>query len=191
MKEPKSPTSSFRKMIENNLKLPEYQRDFAWDFEQMKQLWDDLRTHLFTESQTQKSFKPYYLGAAVIDDGKIVDGQQRLTTMTLISCAVRDALIASGYIAKAHTIQQHLISEVTTDSEDYEPPKNKFSLHDKPQGQPLSSEYRIQAFRKRIVDIPLGLVTDTTEKNHTFIKLDAQKSKKISWSVSALTSSNP
>lgn len=72
--------------------VPRYQRDYAWTKDQVDQLWSDL-FGAFEASQD------YFLGSIVLmtegDDTRqplyhIVDGQQRLTTMTILLCTVRD-----------------------------------------------------------------------------------------------------
>jgi uncharacterized protein with ParB-like and HNH nuclease domain len=69
-------------------RVPVYQRDFAWTAEQVDALWDDLKNSL-AEDRSE-----YFLGAIVLsygDDDKkreIVDGQQRLTAISMISCAI-------------------------------------------------------------------------------------------------------
>ena len=97
MSQPSSKVYTFEDLMKNPTVLPKYQRDFAWDKDKMIQLWDDLRAHLFSEDQTKSKSDKYYLGAVVIDavnePEALVDGQQRFTTMTLISCAARDAPI--------------------------------------------------------------------------------------------------
>jgi hypothetical protein len=73
-------------------RVPRYQRDYAWTKDQVEQLWSDLLS-AFQSSQD------YFLGSVVVmtdgDGGEqkvfsIVDGQQRLTTITILLCAIRD-----------------------------------------------------------------------------------------------------
>jgi len=73
-------------------RVPRYQRDYAWTKDQVEQLWSDLAS-AFHASQD------YFLGSIVVmteGDGSeqkvfsIVDGQQRLTTVTILLCAIRD-----------------------------------------------------------------------------------------------------
>jgi len=52
MAHPGSADTSFSQFLENGLRLPDYQRDFAWGMDQMSQLWEDLRSHLFANSQS-------------------------------------------------------------------------------------------------------------------------------------------
>ena len=75
--------AGFRKIMSNGLqyKVPRFQRDYAWKQEQWEDLWEDLEA---TENETQ-----HYLGYLVFqsNDNKtfsVIDGQQRLTTISLI-----------------------------------------------------------------------------------------------------------
>lgn len=81
---------TFRKVMANGLQyvVPRFQRDYAWGTEQWEDLWEDLEV---TEDGDQ-----HYMGYLVFqsDNEKefsVIDGQQRLTTVSLI-------IIASLYI---------------------------------------------------------------------------------------------
>lgn len=64
-----------------NLSIPDYQRPYKWTVKNVQQLIDDLLTH-FRDS------KVYRIGTIVLykndDKSEIVDGQQRLTTLSLV-----------------------------------------------------------------------------------------------------------
>lgn len=67
----------------NNLQIPSYQRPYSWGEKNVKQLLDDL-TFAMNKAQVE-----YRLGNLIIhkndkDDLSIVDGQQRLTTLSII-----------------------------------------------------------------------------------------------------------
>ncbi|WP_163558795.1 DUF262 domain-containing protein [Halomonas sp. NO4] len=76
--------------------IPEYQRPYAWEVEQAEELFDDLWTFMEQEDKSEE----YFLGSIVLvkDDrtnrADVVDGQQRLTTLTLLLAAIRDRLRA-------------------------------------------------------------------------------------------------
>ncbi len=77
--------------------IPEYQRPYAWEDEQASELYDDLWTFMEEEGEGEE----YFLGSIVLvkeDNGPkadVVDGQQRLTTLTLLLAAIRDRLMDS------------------------------------------------------------------------------------------------
>lgn len=75
-----------------HLVVPEYQRQYSWDEEQWEDFWNDL-TSLEDE-------ETHFLGSIVVvekdtsidelDRWDIVDGQQRLTTISILLCAIRE-----------------------------------------------------------------------------------------------------
>jgi len=72
--------------------IPRFQRPFAWDNENI----DD-----FLEDVIQRGGEDYFIGSMVVyEEDKttyaVVDGQQRLTTITLMMCALRDLFAELG-----------------------------------------------------------------------------------------------
>jgi uncharacterized protein with ParB-like and HNH nuclease domain len=71
--------------------VPDYQREYSWRDEQLGELWDDITALTRTRDN-------HYLGSIIIikksgDEIKqkeLVDGQQRLTTISLILTVIRD-----------------------------------------------------------------------------------------------------
>lgn len=68
-------------ILENNVDVPDYQREYAWTIEEVKDFFDDLT--LFIESDEED----YLFGQMIMhNDGStlhIVDGQQRLSTSVI------------------------------------------------------------------------------------------------------------
>ncbi|WQV36194.1 DUF262 and DUF1524 domain-containing protein [Helicobacter pylori] len=80
----------------NQLVIPIYQRLYSWEKEQCKQLWDDI-----IKIGRDDKMSEHFIGSIlyVLDGNKhsgnplpIIDGQQRLTTITLLLIALRDHL---------------------------------------------------------------------------------------------------
>lgn len=75
-------------LMEDEYLIPMYQRNYAWEESHLSQLIQDIWDyHLFE--------KNYYIGTLVVHDRKdgtfeTVDGQQRLTTLNIILCALRN-----------------------------------------------------------------------------------------------------
>lgn len=77
--------------------IPVYQRFYSWDIEQCKRLWSDI-----VEMQ-KKSKAGHFVGSIVniaeqamptgVQKYMIIDGQQRMTTLTLLLLALRDYAI--------------------------------------------------------------------------------------------------
>ncbi|GAA6944210.1 DUF262 and DUF1524 domain-containing protein [Helicobacter pylori] len=80
----------------NQLVIPIYQRLYSWEKEQCKQLWDDI-IKIGGNDKMDGHFIGsilYVLGGITHSDNAllIIDGQQRLTTITLLLTALRDHL---------------------------------------------------------------------------------------------------
>ena len=90
--------------------IPPYQRPYAWTTEEAGELFEDLEFAMGAGDPIKAP--PYFMGSIVlIKDSKnpnadVVDGQQRLTTLTLLICVLRDRLNASlaghaqGYVCE-------------------------------------------------------------------------------------------
>jgi len=101
------------------LRVPDYQRGYAWADQQLEEFWEDLsvlpdgRKH-YTGTVVLRA---YGEDAAVEDDAgmvyrpaDIVDGQQRLTTITLLLRAIERRLRAAGEQFQADSIRNNYIS---------------------------------------------------------------------------------
>jgi uncharacterized protein with ParB-like and HNH nuclease domain len=71
--------------------VPRFQRAYSWSKEQIKELWDDIIVNIQINSvEDIINHEEYFIGALVLvgDDKsnvlQIVDGQQRLTTITIL-----------------------------------------------------------------------------------------------------------
>ena len=93
-------TINYLELIGNgkSYRVPPYQRDYSWSEEEWDDLWNDI-----VELRTDRE-KRHYLGALVVE-GKsdreflIIDGQQRLATLSLLALAVihrLDAMARNG-----------------------------------------------------------------------------------------------
>lgn len=71
--------------------IPDYQRPYAWGKEQALQLLDDLEGALGRDTD-----EPYFLGSIVLvksgsdPRAEVIDGQQRLTTLSILFATLRD-----------------------------------------------------------------------------------------------------
>lgn len=76
-------------------RIPSYQRPYAWTTEQASELLDDITTAC-GETADVANASPYFLGSIVLiknpqaPEADVVDGQQRLTTITILLCVLRD-----------------------------------------------------------------------------------------------------
>ncbi|WP_415793663.1 DUF262 domain-containing protein, partial [Flavobacterium saliperosum] len=97
MEEPFKPLSLSIKELFGNAdslyKIPVYQRPYKWESEQVEQLWDDIIEAFDNEEEN------YFLGSIITAKPRdnersayvdVVDGQQRLTTLMIMFCVIRD-----------------------------------------------------------------------------------------------------
>ena len=88
--------------------IPAFQRDYSWTTEQCQQMWKDItRAGSNDEDHFIGSFV-YIAGntAAVFSSWLVVDGQQRLTTLTLLLIALRDHIRETGWVGLEPTTEQ-------------------------------------------------------------------------------------
>lgn len=78
--------------------IPAYQRPYAWTREQASELLTDLLSFLGDGSESITDANPYFLGSIVLiksedaPEADVVDGQQRLTTLTILLAILRSLL---------------------------------------------------------------------------------------------------
>lgn len=83
-------TASDGLTINGQLTIPEYQRPYCWTEVQIKRLLQDYLYYL-TDVEQSKGGYGYYLGSVILHQSEvngslnIIDGQQRLTTLALIT----------------------------------------------------------------------------------------------------------
>lgn len=78
--------------------IPLYQRPYAWETEQAEALLDDLLGFLGEGNDQIDELNPYFLGSIVLikaegsTQAEVVDGQQRLTTLTILLSVLREVV---------------------------------------------------------------------------------------------------
>lgn len=96
--------------------IPRFQRPYSWDRGNVEELWDDV---------TSTSKLGYFIGSMVFFGGdnteklSVVDGQQRLTTITIFLAALRDVLSAEGESDLANGIQRFIERRDENDKKQY------------------------------------------------------------------------
>ena len=83
-------------------KIPRFQRPYSWDRGNVEEFWSDV----FVTSN-----EGYFIGSMVLfkaqghNELQVVDGRQRLTTITIFLAALRDTLAAAGEASLATGVQ--------------------------------------------------------------------------------------
>jgi len=142
---------------ENKFFVPPYQRPFAWEELQVSQLLTDIDNNLTEEE--------YFLGTIVLSKKKnnkleIIDGQQRIATITIFFAALKNFLEDQRAI---ETIQTDYLSEYDMREKD-NIPKLELSLQDN------------EFFKDFIVDSKKDKAT--TKESHKRIKYAFEFSKR-------------
>jgi hypothetical protein len=88
---------TFQDLIGNGKKygVPAFQRDYSWEEEHWEDLWNDI------EDLAASADARHYMGAMVVEaksdrEFQIIDGQQRVTTLSILALAVIDTLRMLG-----------------------------------------------------------------------------------------------
>lgn len=84
--------------------IPRFQRAYSWEVEHISQFWSDVIGNL-SESYFIGSMVVYKIGRSSV---AVVDGQQRLTTITILLCAIREGFKALEEIELAHGLQAYI-----------------------------------------------------------------------------------
>jgi hypothetical protein len=101
------------------LSVPVYQRSYAWKERHVQELLDDLA------SAMQNGEPEYFLGSIVLTEAQgrrqVVDGQQRLATVTMFIAAVRDYFHSNDEDKKANSIEHDFLASLDVRTEELEP----------------------------------------------------------------------
>ena len=97
--------------------VPDYQREYVWETDQVEQLLGDIFGEL--GSRDAGSAPEYFIGSIVVCPGdggvlELIDGQQRMTTLYVTLCAIRDHLVKLGQNAPGALAPQ--IAATSTDA---------------------------------------------------------------------------
>lgn len=104
--------------------VPRFQRPYSWVKDQVRELVDDILNNIEVEDGKYIN-QEYFIGSMVlIGDDKdlsmqIVDGQQRLTTLTILLSALCQKFIDVGHEPLADSIYKNYISGVDDNAQPY------------------------------------------------------------------------
>lgn len=95
--------------------IPRFQRPYSWERDEVENFWSDV---------VNESSENYFIGSMVVYQSKkpyfgIVDGQQRLTTITLMLAAVRNAFNALGEENLAKGVHKYIEKPNIENSEEF------------------------------------------------------------------------
>ena len=88
----------------NTFLIPRFQRAYSWEADHVLEFWSDI---------VKNMSEAYFIGSMVVYKVEraplaVVDGQQRLTTITILLCAIREALKNIGEVDLAEGLQAYI-----------------------------------------------------------------------------------
>src|SRR3954449_13594601 len=106
---------------EKQFQVPIWQRQYTWKAEQHDQLWHDLMEQYRLVSTGETDISGHFLGsfvlspkdpmAAGVSHFLVIDGQQRLTTLMLLLCALRNRAATTDQQAVERYDEVYLINK--------------------------------------------------------------------------------
>ena len=121
--------STLKELIEGEkqFQVPLYQRQYSWTHAELGQLWDDIleQYDLLTpddEGRVHRDAPTHFIGSTVLAPSPkiaasgvapftVVDGQQRLTTLLIAMCALRDVAAEDAPSAVERFNERYLINK--------------------------------------------------------------------------------
>jgi uncharacterized protein with ParB-like and HNH nuclease domain len=87
----KTDVKTVREIFDGNsfYQVPDYQRPYSWGDDEIEKLWEDIYS-AFSNKEKVYFLGPLILAPTLDGELEIVDGQQRLTTLTILFCVLRD-----------------------------------------------------------------------------------------------------
>jgi len=159
---------------DNKLTVPLYQRSYAWEDSHVNDLYDDLL------SSIRNAEDEYFIGSIVISAGnerdEVVDGQQRLATISIFLAAVRDYFQSQDDQARVDHIQGQYLSST-----------DRRSLEEVPNLRLNNNDNNY--FYNRIILNPAEDIETTRASHDRLLSAFKLAKKKISAYIS--TSNNP
>ncbi|MFD1157545.1 DUF262 domain-containing protein [Roseovarius aestuarii] len=106
--------------------IPQYQREYSWQDDEVADFWQDLSKSLDVES--------YFLGLVILTNEEqrkhVVDGQQRIVTLTLLATALYFEAVHRGRSALADRIQAEFLKSIDYDTDETAPRVHLSDLQD-------------------------------------------------------------
>jgi hypothetical protein len=100
------------------LKVPPNQREYSWEEKHVRDLFQDIANAIQGNKST------YFLGTIVLTSGdtpEVVDGQQRLATITILLAAMRDWLFENKLEMLYASLENDLLQTVDRDKQEIVP----------------------------------------------------------------------
>ncbi|TSA87356.1 DUF262 domain-containing protein [Deinococcus detaillensis] len=108
-------TLTVGQLFNDNYTVPIYQREYVWTKSQVEQLLDDISNSFDMDDSPE-----YFVGSTIVCKNTknlydIIDGQQRLTTLYITLCCLRDVI--KGFAGSAVDSNTDFINKMISDSD--------------------------------------------------------------------------
>ena len=130
--------------------VPSFQRNYSWTTSEVQEFWEDIIATI------DEGRDEHFLGAMVIDTSKspsqLIDGQQRLATVSILMCVIRDIAATVEDSELSSLIKQRYLGTVNLRTRKIEA---KLTLNE------LNNEF----YRENILDnVDIGEITKASRK---------------------------
>ncbi|MFB8756944.1 DUF262 domain-containing protein [Streptomyces sp. NPDC059852] len=151
--------------------VPLYQRTYSWTEKHLKQLWGDILEQAGLLESSDEKESTHFLGSVVLAPSPqndvtfprwlVVDGQQRLTTLSLALAAIRDHVADTAPVEAQRIDEQYLINKWKSGNDHLrllptQADRTQFAAHvrgpltDQGTGSGVSTAYAF--FRRKLVE---------------------------------------
>lgn len=150
--------------------VPDYQREYVWKTEQVDQLLSDI--HAEVSGSNVASAPEYFIGSIVVCPGdggvlELIDGQQRMTTLFLILCAIRDRIQELGQTPS--TAIAHQIAAETVDIAGRAVFRYRLELQYEDSGDVLELVARAQTLPKPAATLSIANIANALQVAREFL----------------------
>ena len=119
--------------------VPDYQREYVWGTDQVEQLLTDITDEMSGQAGNAPE---YFIGSIVVCPGRngvldLIDGQQRMTTLYVALCAIRDRL--QSLEEKEFSVLNSQLADASVDETGQETFRHRLDLQYEDSGDALVS----------------------------------------------------
>lgn len=101
----------------NTFEVPKFQREYSWQDDEVTELWEDLSSNINSDA--------YFLGLIILTSEEkkkvVVDGQQRIITLTLLAVALYHEAKNRDRIALADRLQSTFLRSIDYETDATDP----------------------------------------------------------------------